>query len=207
MKTGINKNGNHSNRSGEEMDDMELLRGFAAGDDAITGVLYRKYYVMVLRLVVSNQGTDAEAEDVYQDTMMVLYENAGSGRFVLTSGLQTYVYAVARRIWLKKLRTQGRFSPMKLTESHDVEDAGPQVEAFMEREQDISRMQDSLVKLGEPCATLINDFYVSGLTMEQIADKFGYTNADNAKNQKYKCLQRLKRLFFANAGQKTPTDL
>ena len=26
---------------------------------------------------------------------------------------------------------------------------------------------------------------------------FGYTNADNAKTQKYKCLMRLKKLFFA----------
>jgi hypothetical protein len=32
--------------------------------------------------------------------------------------------------------------------------------------------------------------------METIREKFGYTNADNAKNQKYKCLQRLKKLFF-----------
>jgi hypothetical protein len=28
------------------------------------------------------------------------------------------------------------------------------------------------------------------------SEKFGYTNSDNAKTQKYKCLQRLKRYFF-----------
>jgi len=28
-------------------------------------------------------------------------------------------------------------------------------------------------------------------------DQFGYTNSDNAKNQKYKCLMRLKKLFFS----------
>ena len=32
--------------------------------------------------------------------------------------------------------------------------------------------------------------------MSQISEKFGYTNADNAKTQKYKCLMRLKKLFF-----------
>jgi hypothetical protein len=32
--------------------------------------------------------------------------------------------------------------------------------------------------------------------MDEIAEKFGYTNSDNAKNQKYKCLQRLKKYFF-----------
>ena len=57
-------------------------------------------------------------------------------------------------------------------------------------------MNESLVDLGEPCKTLIEDFYINRLSMEEISEKFGYTNADNAKNQKYKCLQRLKRLFF-----------
>jgi hypothetical protein len=32
--------------------------------------------------------------------------------------------------------------------------------------------------------------------MPEITEKFGYTNVDSAKNQKYKCLMRLKKLFF-----------
>ena len=50
--------------------------------------------------------------------------------------------------------------------------------------------------LGEPCKTILKDFYIYKLSMEEISDKFGYTNSDNAKTQKYKCLQRLKRTFF-----------
>lgn len=50
--------------------------------------------------------------------------------------------------------------------------------------------------LGEPCKTLLKDFYVYKLSMDEISEKFGYTNSDNAKTQKYKCLQRLKRYFF-----------
>jgi hypothetical protein len=52
--------------------------------------------------------------------------------------------------------------------------------------------------LGEPCRGIIKDFYVDHLNMIEIADKYGYTNADNAKNQKYKCLQRLKKIYFSN---------
>jgi hypothetical protein len=32
--------------------------------------------------------------------------------------------------------------------------------------------------------------------MQEIAINFGYTNTDNAKTQKYKCLNRLRKLFF-----------
>lgn len=58
-------------------------------------------------------------------------------------------------------------------------------------------MRESMSGLGEPCRGIIEDFYIHDLSMEAISEKFGYTNADNAKNQKYKCLQRLKKLFFA----------
>ena len=64
------------------------------------------------------------------------------------------------------------------------------------KEENIQNALQSLSELGEPCSTLIQDFYISRLSMDEIAEKFGYTNADNAKTQKYKCLQRLKRLFF-----------
>ncbi|RZK15573.1 MAG: sigma-70 family RNA polymerase sigma factor, partial [Flavobacterium sp.] len=50
--------------------------------------------------------------------------------------------------------------------------------------------------LGEPCKTIIQDFYIHNLSMQDICEKFGYTNTDNAKTQKYKCLQRLKKIFF-----------
>ena len=58
-------------------------------------------------------------------------------------------------------------------------------------------MENALQKIGEPCKSLLEAFYIEKKSMPEIADSFGYTNADNAKTQKYKCLVRLKKLFFA----------
>ena len=64
-------------------------------------------------------------------------------------------------------------------------------------------MDRALGSLGEPCKSLIEAYYIHKKGMADIAEEFGYTNADNAKNQKYKCLMRLKKLFFAqyNIGE------
>ena len=51
--------------------------------------------------------------------------------------------------------------------------------------------------LGEPCKSLLEAFYLKKKSMQEIAGSFGYTNSENAKNQKYKCLMRLKKLFFS----------
>ena len=56
------------------------------------------------------------------------------------------------------------------------------------------RMNFALSNLGEPCKTILVQYYYMKQTMQEIAAMFHYTNAENAKNQKYKCLQRLKKL-------------
>ena len=58
-------------------------------------------------------------------------------------------------------------------------------------------MEGALKKLGEPCKSILEAYYIQKKSMPEIAESFGYTNADNAKTQKYKCLIRLKKLFFA----------
>ncbi len=59
-------------------------------------------------------------------------------------------------------------------------------------------MEQSLNSLGEPCRSLLKAYYLETKSMVEIAGDFGYTNADNAKNQKYKCLMRLKKIFGQN---------
>jgi DNA-directed RNA polymerase specialized sigma24 family protein len=71
------------------------------------------------------------------------------------------------------------------------------VEEYETRHQEFAMMEKAIGSLGEPCKSLIEAFYIQKRNMQDIATQFGYTNADNAKNQKYKCLMRLKKLFFA----------
>lgn len=76
-----------------------------------------------------------------------------------------------------------------------------------ERRNDEFEMMDTAIShLGEPCKSLIEAYYLKKQTMQEIAAKFGYTNADNAKNQKYKCLMRLKKIFFTHYKNENGDD-
>ena len=65
------------------------------------------------------------------------------------------------------------------------------------RTREFHMMEKAMLHLGEPCRSLLEAFYIQKRNMTDIASQFGYTNSDNAKNQKYKCLVRLRKLFFA----------
>jgi RNA polymerase sigma factor (sigma-70 family) len=150
---------------------------------------------MVLQFIVNNNGDEDDAKDVYQETIIVLYNKIKSGDFELTSKLKTYIYSVSRRIWLKKLSQQSK-KTNNVSEFEDVIAVEEDVELHEEKDLQFDKMEAALSHLGEPCKTIIQDFYINNLSMQDISEKFGYTNTDNAKTQKYKCLQRLKKLFF-----------
>jgi hypothetical protein len=71
------------------------------------------------------------------------------------------------------------------------------VEVHEKKQNDFTIMETAMSKIGEPCKSLLEAYYIQKKQMQAIAADFRYTNADNAKTQKYKCLVRLKKLFFA----------
>ena len=179
-----------------QLTDDQFIHGLKIGNNEVLTALYKKYYNLVLKLVVNNSGSSDAAKDIYQETIIVLYENVRKPEFTLNCQLQTYMYSVAKRLWLKQLKKNGQTFLMKEDEEGEIADVTEDMSLHHQKETDFEKVNKSLENLGEPCATLIKDFYVQKLSMDDIAEKFGYTNADNAKNQKYKCLQRLKKYFF-----------
>jgi len=158
--------------------------------------LYKTHFPMVVHLVCSNSGSEQEAKDIYQEAVIAFYEKVQLPDFVLTCKIKTYLYAVSRRLWLKRLSEKKRFHG-NIEETESFIRIDEEMNDIEEKEIQYLNMSKAMEGLGEPCLTIMKDFYVHNQSMEMISKKYGYTNAENAKNQKYKCLQRLKKLFFA----------
>ncbi len=176
--------------------DLLLLKGLAGSDKESIETIYRSNYTMIQTFVLNNNGSVDDARDIFQEAMVVLYEKSGDTTFSLNCQLKTYVYSICRRLWLKRLQQLNKFSTQveSLEETVFVEE---EIEAHEKVNNDFILMENSMNKMGEPCKSLLDAYYLQKKNMQEIAIEFGYTNADNAKTQKYKCLVRLKKLFFA----------
>ncbi len=176
--------------------EQDLLDGLANGDKTAIETIYKENFNMVQSLIINNNGTIHEAKDVFQEAMIVLFEKARSGTFELNCQIKTYVYSVSRRLWLKRLKQLNRYST-EMENFSELVSVEEDVEEHEKRDEEFVIMEKAIVNLGEPCKSLIEAFYIQKKNMQDIATEFGYTNADNAKNQKYKCLMRLKKIFFS----------
>lgn len=183
----------------KEISDLEIIEGVAKGESSAINTIYTQFFPSISRMIINNNGSNEEAKDIFQEAVMVLYDRVTQQDFELKSKLKTFLYAVSRRLWLKQLNRKG--SSTNTSDISDYEDllhVEEDIEKHVEVESRFTQMESSLEQLGEPCKTILNDFYIANLSMQDICEKFGYTNTDNAKTQKYKCLQRLKKLFFNN---------
>ena len=179
-----------------ESNEKALLEGLARSDKKAIEIIYRENYNMVQSLIINNSGSTDDAKDIFQETMIVLYEKVRSGTFELNCLIKTYVYSVSRRLWLKRLQQMNRYVPAV----ENLQDTVPVEEEVEENERinsEFQAMEKAINSLGEPCKSLLEAYYLEKKSMQEIALFFGYTNAENAKNQKYKCLVRLKKIFFA----------
>lgn len=177
--------------------DLTLIEGLRDRNREAIELIYKRNFGVIEALVANNNGSPEDAADIFQEAMIVLFEKSLQPDFELRCRLKTFLYSVCRRLWLKKLQqNQGRAIKVELLE--DTIPVEEEVQFHEERQLHFSIMENSLGKLGEPCRSLLHAYYILSKPMQQIASEFGYTNAENAKTQKYKCLMRLKKLFFAD---------
>lgn len=173
--------------------DSALIREIQQGDKKALEYLYQKYWPMIAHFVRLNQGQPKEAEDLFQDGIIILYEKLLNKDFFLRYSLKTYLYAICRNQWLKKLRSKKNF---KIIDLDDTLENIP--ELTVEDEEDLpddKEMYQAIQNLKDPCYTLIIGYYYQKMSLEQLAKVLHYSSANVAKQRKFHCLERLKKAF------------
>ncbi|MBL7811651.1 MAG: sigma-70 family RNA polymerase sigma factor [Bacteroidetes bacterium] len=172
--------------SGEEANLIDRLRN---GEQEALVELYKSNFAMVKSYVLRNNGALEDAEDLLQESLVVLWQNVRKAEFELTSRISTYLMAVCKNLWLKQLSKNGRMMGEELIQpqAHSVNpDHG--------QNMDLKKIGDALDEMGETCRTLLVMFYFDGYDMDTIAKTLNFNNADTAKAKKYQCFKKLEEI-------------
>ncbi len=172
--------------------EKDILTDLKGEIDKAFGELYKNHFSMVNRFVLNNRGTMTDAEDLFQDTMLVLIEKLSVENFAISASLKTYIMAIAKYLWLNKIRSS--FRETELTDIHnnqfyeDIDNSIEQEKTYRDK------LQGYLHKITEHCKGLIHDVFFKEKAIEQIQKEYGYSSKHNAINQKHKCVEQIRKI-------------
>jgi len=181
------------------MSDSELIHKIKNGDKSELVIVYKRFRTEFLNWAVTKYGcTLDEAKDVYQHSILIFYEKITQDKLTfLTSSIKTYLFAIGKNQVLERIKRNNRFSPID-----QIEGSGnifQNDEWTKENESRLVLVEKCLEELGDPCRAMLISYYYEKKSMLEIAEMLGYKNTDTTKNQKYRCLKRLKKLFTENS--------
>lgn len=177
--------------------DTDLLQGIAAGDAKAVHRMYQDYFPRILSYVRKNNGNEDAARDLFQDALMVIYKKAQDPSFRLESALFTYLYAVCRNLWLKKLKRSDKERVTSWDNGEYNGEAAGITEAFEGDEELMHEARYQLYRrkfreLGEACQKILS-LSLAGKSMEFIVNEMGLSSVGYARKRKFKCKEQLMR--------------
>lgn len=176
---------------GPAITDEKIIRGIMENDREAINAIYQDLFPVIRRLITGNSGCEADAEDVFQDALVIIFRKLEMENLVLECSLGTYFYAICRNLWFQKLRA---LKPLTgLNAEHDIEEYEPFFDEEMVREMlKYSILQRQLLRLSEDCRRILEMFY-SKVPLAEIAVELGLSSVEYAKFRKFQCKEILKR--------------
>lgn len=192
------------------LNDQDLL-GYIKENCDVLGVVYKKCKsnsIRFMQKMTSGSVNEYELDDVFHDSVIVLYEKIIDGSFTLTCALQTYLNSVCRFQLLNKLAKSKLSADFEENVDHDENDTSmtylsgitdclDEIEGPKEKQYDaIERALETIKKAGGHCYELLTLFWYHKKSMNELTELFGYSNSDTTKNQKAKCQKRLEKIAY-----------
>lgn len=183
----------------EKYTDKQLIELIASNvdvdNDRAFKSIYQDKYKLVEKLIKHNSGSDKDARDIFQEVLIVFYHKCKSSDFKLTCSVQSFLYAVAKNLWMNQLKKNSRTTHINdfLQETVQIDDHHFDVLIKQERKNELLSYMD---KMCTSCKSILQLYYFKKMRMAEIVEQMELSNEQVARNKKSKCMKKLRAIIF-----------
>ncbi len=186
--------------------DRAIVEGLKLNSDYIIKHVYQEFFPTIRYLIKKNTGNDEDAEDIFQESLIVILKNVQRDDFYLSSSFLTYLYSISRNLWMQKLKTKRRVG----TNFEDVEKFFNMPESASRETAEDEQMKYRIYRehfnaMDKDCQRILL-MSLQKFSSRDIADTMGYGSENYAKTKKYNCKERLKKAIMSDPRMKDYLD-
>ncbi|MGZ3752555.1 MAG: RNA polymerase sigma factor [Mucilaginibacter sp.] len=166
--------------------------------DLVIKFLYKNYYHGLSNYIRLNQGSEQDAEDIFQEVVVSFIEIVKSDKFRGESSIKTFLYTLGRYAWLNELKKRAR--SLSREEKYEVgkDQEDKDVSQLLIGREAKGLVMDIIEKLGDVCKRILVAYYYNDLSMKEILPLMDFQNEQVLRNKKYKCLKSLEQMLTEN---------
>ena len=182
--------------------DEAILEGLKEKRSESIRYFYREYFPLAKSIVEKNSGSYQDAEDVFQDGIIVLYQKILTEPLQLNCSLKTFFFSMCRNIWMQRLDRKWRllYQDDLVSEAAEEYDAIP-LELNEEKLEKTRLYQNHFLALPADCQRILQMF-LAKVSLKKIAEYMGFKDVNYAKTRKYLCKNMLRKRILKDPRYK-----
>jgi RNA polymerase sigma factor (sigma-70 family) len=155
--------------------DQIYIEGLANNDSAIIHAIYKKFVPKVVYYIRNNSGDEDKAQDVIQEVMILLFNQAKAQQLRLTCPFDAYFFLLCKRKWLNELKKHSNKGVTIKEELTSIYESTAEMVLETEHFEEKQQLYDLMFqKLGEKCQEVLKLSFTLP-SMEEVAEKLGVT--------------------------------
>jgi RNA polymerase sigma factor (sigma-70 family) len=173
--------------------DSELVEAISEKDLLEQAILqlYEEHAGITRSFIMGKGGTEQDADDIFQETVVSFIDSVQKGKFRQESGVRTFLISISKHLWYNEIRRKQRAGNREKLFETDREHEESGISEQMQDRELKNQLNKLLQELGESCKKILELFYYENLSMKEIVSHLHYENEQVVRNKKYKCLQQL----------------
>lgn len=155
--------------------DQKYIDGLAANDSVIIKSIYKKFVPKVVMFIMNNSGDKDHAQDVVQEILILLFNQAKEGSLQLTCPFDAYFFLLCKRKWLNELKKTSNKGVTILEDVLSINESAHELIGHTEEFDEKQQLFDAMFhKLGDKCKEVLKlSFEIK--SMEEVAEKLNVT--------------------------------
>jgi RNA polymerase sigma factor (sigma-70 family) len=174
--------------------DLKIIESIRSGrNDEALAYLYDKPLKKIRKHILSNNGSVDDANDIFQDSVIILFNQVKSNRYNTNYEVDGFLFVVARNLWVNKTKRDKKIVNNGLNLDSQQTDNVDHLKDLIGKEKSAA-FRKVFEKLGENCQKILHYAIFEQLSMKEISEKMGFSNSNVAKSNHYRCKQYLTRI-------------
>lgn len=180
---------------------VQIIRdGVKRDKSRVLTYLYKLHYPKISNYIHLNKGDEDEAKDVFQEGLLIFYNQIEDEKFKGKSSIGTYLFTIVKNLWIAECKRKQRILTVQIEQDHLIE--SKTIEDIFSSQEDMKKLDTLFEKLGQGCKEVLMYFFYHEHKISEIKEILSLGSDQAVRTKKFRCLQKLTTIFEENSMTK-----